>query len=257
MIDVLAVPGTSEAPSIDGRPIGMIKSVTDLLPKHSFDCYTLAYPRTYGPFPHMLGVDYESSVREGVVRAIEWIRQSPNPVGLIGYSQGCAVITLILEEIAAGRITDLEIAFVGLIANPYRAKDHSTPVGVTGYGISGEHGPWPVGEFPIIELANHKDPICSLHAGSPIRSFYDITSTFSVTNVREWAASLFDAVRVQKRQRWWDLPVVGRWSRALDDVLNFAIRGEHSMYSNPNRHFPGETHSYAAHLAKVIVDEVL
>lgn len=257
MIDVLAVPGTSEPQSLDGRPLGMIKAVTDQLPKEHFDCYTLAYPRTYGPFPHMLGVDYESSVREGVVRAIEWIRNSPNPVGLIGYSQGCAVITLVLEQLAAGQHPDLEIAFAALIANPYRADGHSLDWTVSGYGISGQHGPWPVAEFPIFELANDKDPICCLSAGSPIRSFYDLTHTFSVTNPRKWAQSLFDAVKVQKRQRWWDLPMVGRWSRALDDVLNFAVRGEHTMYSNPKRPFPGEQHSYAVHLAKAIAREVL
>lgn len=256
MIDVLAIPGTSEAQSVDGRPVGMTKSVTDLLPRDRFDCYALAYPRTYGPFPHLLGVDYKSSVGEGVVRAIEWIRRSPNKVGLVGYSQGCAVVTQILERIAAGDLDDLEISFAALIANPHRAKRHSLDISVSGYGISGEHGPWPIGEFPIIELANDKDPICALPAGSPIRGFYDLTHSFSITSPTRWARELFDQVSIQKRQRWWDLPVVGRWSRAVDDVANFVLRGEHTMYDNPRRPFPGETHTYAAHLAKVITHEV-
>lgn len=255
MIDVLAIPGTSEAQSPNGRPIGMIKSVTDLLPRDRFDCYTLAYPRTYGPFPHMLGVDYQSSVSEGVKSAIRWIRESPNPVGLIGYSQGCAVITQILERIEAGELDDLEISFAALIANPHRAKDHSLDWSVTGYGISGEHGPWPVGDFPIFELANDKDPICCLSAGSPIRSFYDLTSSFSVSNVALWGRSLFNVVN-SRRQAWWEIPVIGRWTRALDDVLNFVARGEHVMYDNPKRPFPGQKHSYTTHLAKAIIREV-
>lgn len=252
MIDVLCIPGTGEASSPDGRPVGMIKDVARFLPKGQFDCWQLDYPRSYGPLPFIFGVSFEESVKQGVSNAIAWIRASKNPVGLIGYSQGSTVVTIILEMVQSGELPDIEIAFAGLIANPNREPGHSMDWACTGFGIMGDHDEWPT-SFPIWELANPKDPIACLDGNSPLRDFYSITKRFSISDPISWG---FDLLAVaQANQRWWELPVIGQWRRALEDAKNYVFKGEHVMYNNPERHFPGTTRSYAAQLAWVITEE--
>ncbi|PBC38542.1 PE-PPE domain-containing protein [Rhodococcus sp. ACS1] len=257
MIDVLTIPGTGEPGSPNGRPVGMIKNVTDLLPSNLFDCYQLDYPRSYGPVgPNLnpLGIDFEKSVAQGVNNAIQWIRDSPNPVGLIGYSQGSTVVTRILEMIARGELPDIEIAFAALIASPNRRPYDSLGGVADGYGIMGEHESWPV-TFPIWELANTRDPITSLDAGSPLRDFYLITKSFSLSNPVTWGIDLLGFVLEQKRRSFLGTFNLGKWSKAWEDALDYALRGEHTMYADVDRYFPGTTHSYTTELALTIIEE--
>lgn len=249
MIEVITVPGTGEPSSIHGRPIGMLQAVTSLLDTTKFDCYQLDYPSSYGPFPIPNGIDYARSVRTGIDNLVARIRATDRRVGLIGYSQGSAVISRLLEHIAAGEYPDLEIEFAALIANPERADEISIDYRAGGSGIAGPHGDWP-SHIPVIDVSNPDDPICCCPEDSPLRSFADLTAEFSFVDPIKWGRMLIArATYAHVAQDWWNIPAKRRWSRALNDALNYAVRGEHTSYAALGKHFPGTTHSYTTELA--------
>ncbi|CAM4331661.1 PE-PPE domain-containing protein [Nocardia ninae] len=254
MITVLTLAGTGEPQPERDRVYGMPSHVTRELDTSRFDCVAVQYPASYGPAPQLWGIDYEASVELGLARLISAIRFTDNLVGVIAYSQGATVLTMLLERMAAGQYPDVELAFAALIANPLRAPDWPSIDGSSvGYGIAGAHAPWPTG-FPVWEVANPRDPIPCCPANSPLRGFADLTARFSFSDPARWGVDLVErAIQHRHSQRF----EIGWWSarRAVDDALNYLVRGQHSAYlSMPVTTFQGRT--YCEELARLINTQV-
>ncbi|MEV0759603.1 PE-PPE domain-containing protein [Nocardia sp. NPDC050435] len=251
MIDVLTLAGTGERPHFPGRVYGLLSAVTQELDSDRFASTPVVYPASYGPMPDWAGIDYESSVQDGLDALVAAIRATDRLVGLIGYSQGATIVSRLLDELGAGAFPDIELSFAALVANPHRAPGWASIDGsVSGYGIAGAHKPWPT-DIPIWEVANPRDPICSCPANSPLRGFADLTGRFSISDPARWGVDLVERALEHSGQKWFLQP--GWWDarRAVDDALNYLIRGEHTMYiSAPIGQFAGRT--YCQELAHLI-----
>ncbi|MFE5290120.1 PE-PPE domain-containing protein [Nocardia sp. NPDC056611] len=252
MIDVLCVAGTGEhAPPGSDRPVGLLAEVTRHLDEARFAVWNVAYPASYGPVggANALGLDYVRSVEQGVQALLDEIRSTTNRVGLLGYSQGATVVSRLLEGIERGDYPDVEIAFAGLVANPTRADGWESIDGSNlGYGIAGEHGPWP-SDFPIWEVAQPRDPICSLPGDSLLRSFADLTEAFSVADPGWWAQQL--AARIHGH----GLQAAGLdVALAISELLDYAMFGQHAAYATLQ--IPGVDLTYTEELAHLINETV-
>ncbi|MFI5776972.1 PE-PPE domain-containing protein [Nocardia sp. NPDC051570] len=252
MIDILCVPGTGEhAAAGSDRPVGMLAEVTKHLDDDRFAPWNVAYPASYGPFggDGVLGLDYVRSVDQGVEALLAEVRSTTNSVGLLGYSQGATVVSRFLEGMTRGDYPDVEVAFVGLIANPMRGQGWVSVDGSNvGYGIAGEHGPWP-DDFPVWEIANPRDPICSLPGSSPLRGFADLTAAFSIADPAWWGQQLVDMTNAATMQRWLRVGATD-FVAGLDEALDYAVRGEHTCYGSRQIWPSGRT--YTEELARLI-----
>ncbi|KZM71110.1 hypothetical protein AWN90_42115 [Nocardia terpenica] len=230
----------------------MLAEVAKHLDERRFATWNVAYPASYGPVggDSVLGLDYVRSVDQGVEALLAEIRSTTNLVGLLGYSQGSTVVSRLLEGMVRGDYPDVEVAFVGLIANPMRAQGWVSIDGSnSGYGIAGEHGPWPDG-FPIWEVAQPRDPICSLPGSSPLRGFADLTAAFSVADPVWWGRQLVERTNAETMQRWFLRGVTDDVAAWVDEALNYAVRGEHTCYGS-RRIWPGGR-TYTEELARLI-----
>nr|WP_296764098.1 PE-PPE domain-containing protein [Rhodococcus sp. (in: high G+C Gram-positive bacteria)] len=228
----------------------MLKKLSDLLPKDKFDCWALDYPASYGVIPFPLSLSFDKSVRVGVDALVARIRATSRLVILVGFSQGSSVISVLLEEIAAGLHQDLEIAGVMLIANPMRAPGHSVDPACEGWGVSGEHGPWPEG-IPVWEIAHPNDMICCLSGGSIIRTFGDLSSSFSIVDPVAWAVNVGTKISQRSLQAWWNIPERGRVKQASIDFARYPFW--HLIYASNSQPFPGTDKSYIHKAAGILI----
>ncbi|MBF6085145.1 PE-PPE domain-containing protein [Nocardia cyriacigeorgica] len=236
MIDVFTLAGTGEQPNPAGGVYGMPSFVTAHLDPKRFHCTPIRYPASYGPAPWVLGVDYDRSVDIGLQELLRSIRATPNLAGVIGYSQGAAVITRLLNGIAAGHYPDVELAFAAVIANPHHVPEEPWMP----YGISGRHPAWPT-DVPTFSVANLHDPIPCCPADSPLRLFAEVTEKFSVREPYRWGVDLVERAIFHRNQ--FDFGDLG-WHQALeavDDALNYLVRGEHTNYATRRDPATGRT----------------
>ncbi|MFE2998649.1 PE-PPE domain-containing protein [Nocardia sp. NPDC059246] len=227
MITVLTLRGTGEP--IAG-PANMLTNVTRLLdPAKYVIGPDIPYPASLGPAnPQQdpLGCSEQQSIAEGVDLLASAIRNSPDVVGLLGYSLGAEVVSAFLERKAAGEFGDCEVAWVGLLANPRRAEGDSIDPNPQGYGINGQHGPWPDG-LQVWEAANPADAITSCPPDSPLRALADTVSAFSFAALGGWTADLADKLRQNRFQPanfgWWLHPLATwqLYSTAATQMLGY------------------------------------
>ncbi len=168
-ITVLTLRGTGEPVNGAGN---MLRYVTTLLDTTKFEIGAdIAYPASIGPVnpqSNPLGLSEQQSIDDATPLIASAVRDTPNLVGLLGYSLGASCVSRFLELKAQGQYADCEIAWAGFVANPWRAQGEGlNPAGTYGFGISGQHGPWP--NIPTFTVANPADGITSCPAVSPLR----------------------------------------------------------------------------------------
>jgi hypothetical protein len=169
-ITVLTLRGTGEPVNGAGN---MLKYVTNLLNpvKYSIGA-DIAYPASIGPVnpqTNPQGISEQQSIDDSIPLIAAAVRDTPNLVGLLGYSLGASCVSRFLELKAQGQYSDCEIAWSGLVANPWRARGEGlNPEATYGFGISGQHSAWPT-NIPTFTVANPADGITSCPAVSPLR----------------------------------------------------------------------------------------
>ncbi|AWY06199.1 lysin B [Gordonia phage Suzy] len=186
MREILIVGGAGEDPKkVNGS---FIKSYLDPFLKTTDKLVAIDYPASIGianPTPNPTDVKEGAleSRRIGVRNLAEYIRKTPHVPYIVAYSLGAWVVSDFLEELAAGKHPGLEIAGVILIASPRNGKDTGY-----GYGIAGKHKPYPT-SFPIVEVNNWNDGICSCPDGSALRVLPLLGELFTL-NFRDPAVRL-------------------------------------------------------------------
>ncbi|MFF0493403.1 hypothetical protein ACFYTQ_30640 [Nocardia sp. NPDC004068] len=155
---LFCVPGTWEAVAAaerigriePGTEIGMLTGVTDLLDRTVFDVVYVNYPASFGPVPgggesllDALGhPSYHASRDLGVAEVIRLIRAHEGGFGILGYSQGGAIASLVGRELVSGSLRErrADCRWLHAFASPHRARGHTFPLGnqLVGQGISGD-----------------------------------------------------------------------------------------------------------------------
>ncbi|WP_327139350.1 PE-PPE domain-containing protein [Nocardia sp. NBC_01327] len=232
-VDVVTCRGTGEP--FQGAT-NMLAHVTALLDTTKFRIVgDVSYPATVGAAGaawNICGASEDESVREGIINLANLIRSTPNTVGVLGYSLGALVVSGFLEAKARGEYADCEVAWVGTVANPARAQDSSIDPQPFGFGVAGQHGPWPA--IPVWEAANPADVITSCPSDSPLRTFADGISAFSLADTGGWTTDLIDRVRTHRWQpddlgsllhpvATWRL-----WSTAAAAMEGYTVGGAHT-----------------------------
>ncbi|WP_405164732.1 PE-PPE domain-containing protein [Nocardia sp. NBC_01499] len=235
MITVLTCRGTGERRDSPGN---MLAAVTGELDRARYLIGPdVDYPASVGPANPLAGLDgcsEEQSIDDGVRALVVAIRATPNRVGLLGYSLGAEVVTRFLEAKARGEYADCDVAWAANVANPLRREGDSIDPDPVGFGINGQHGPWPEC-IPTWEVANPADGIASCPADSPLRTLADAVSAFSFAQLGGWTQALVDRIRANRwqpaRLGWWLRPVRTwqLWSQAADLMDGYVRGGEHTL----------------------------
>ncbi|MBA4026245.1 MAG: PE-PPE domain-containing protein [Gordonia sp.] len=207
MVTVLTVGGTGESYPGDARSevSGLLAAVTDRLDDR-FVSRWVGYPASYGPVPSAGGVSYLDSVQTGVDHLATAIAETPGPIMLIGYSQGCVVIR---ELLARDGLLRSGVVAAGFVADPHQPP--GAVDGCDGFGLAGPGAPLPR-ELPALWIADPDDVICNASDDSFLRDVADLTAALSVRDLRGWLRSLWqvltsnsfqNAARTSIRPRQW------------------------------------------------------
>ena len=157
---LFCVPGTWEAvAAADGDPggitpgaeIGMLRGITDLLNRNVFDIVYVNYPASFGPIPgggeDLLAAlgnpSYLKSRDMGVAEVKRLIGEHRGSFGLLGYSQGGAVVSLVGRELVSGSLTarQRDCRWLHAVASPHRGRGRTFHLGnrLAYEGISGDN----------------------------------------------------------------------------------------------------------------------
>ncbi len=234
MIDIVMVRGQGE---VQDAPTNMLAHTAARLDPAKFRVLAdLDYPCSVGPFNaggDPSGPSEQQSVAVAHAHLADLIRSTDNLVGIMGYSLGAEVVSKFLEAKGRGEYVDCELAFAACVANPLRAEGDSIDPVSTGYGINGEHAPWP--DIPTFEAANPADAITSCPANSPLRTLADGLAAFTFANIGGWTQDLAQKLLQRRFQPtsldWWRDPV-GTWQAygaAARSMLGFLDHQDHVM----------------------------
>lgn len=200
MITVITLRGTGERV---GSSENMLRYVTNKLDPAKYEIGPdIDYPATIGPANpqgNPLGISEEQSIAQSLDLIAAAIRATPNKVGILGYSLGASCVSRFLERKAAGQYADCELAWAGVVANPWRAPGESIDPNPVYFGISGAHGPWPAG-LPVYTAANPQDGITSCPSPSPLRSLADGVDNFTFARL-DWTLALAGQLAVDAAQQ--------------------------------------------------------
>ncbi|MFB7719344.1 PE-PPE domain-containing protein [Nocardia sp. NPDC056100] len=234
MITVLTCRGTGERL---GAPENMLAQVTLRLDSGKYRIGPdVDYPASIGPANPQNrygGCSEEDSIVSGVAALVSAIREAPDRVGILGYSLGAEVVSRFLEAKARGEYADCEVAWAANIANPMRMQGDSIDANAPGFGINGEHGPWPE-DIPTWEAANPSDGIPCCPADSPLRALADTVSAFSFAQLGGWGAGLVEKFRGSRWQpgayQWRQHPIRHwrLWTQAADLMQGYLSGGAHN-----------------------------
>lgn len=120
------------------------------------------YPASIGPAnptPNTWGPSMEKSLNLGLEALVAAVRRTPNIPVLVGYSLGAYVISRFLENLAAGKYPDLQVAGAIQIASP------RAPLVNGREGLARAHGRYSV---PVCDIRNYWDMICNTPSDSPL-----------------------------------------------------------------------------------------
>jgi hypothetical protein len=260
---VLAVGGTGESWPTDTRTgvSGMLLNITNKLDSEQFEGRWVPYDASYGFVPMPNGVSYAESVRRGHQSLLAAIRVDDRPVVLLGYSQGSAVVSSLLDQLDAGYYPGIRARVVGavLMANPARRLvDDTIGVRVNGYGITYDlKSPNARRTVPTVDVANPEDMICSAAPDSFLRGLSKLTEFMSFTDLRAWGKSLYAdmkdvdwAENSEGSGNFRDVPYqINRFARSINEILGY-VTGRHTGY-NIER-VPGMTSTYTEVAARWI-----
>ncbi|AOW92279.1 hypothetical protein BFN03_04985 [Rhodococcus sp. WMMA185] len=230
-------------------PSPMLANVTRLLDPRRFRVNAVQWEASYGPVPDLHGISFDEALRSGRELLLDTVANDPNPVILVGYSAGAALVGNVAEEIACTNLPGMNVRGVGLISDPLRSPRNPVNPGATGWGIAGRR---PIGSvFPVWHCADPADAITCCPPNSPLRTFADQSAAFSLADPHAWVADLLDRLRTRRWQAtirdWRNIPHVWRaYSRAIAGVRGY-LNGEHTSYHL--RRYPGSTRTYCEWLA--------
>ena len=241
---VLVVGGTGESFPGDSRTAvtGMLANITNNLDPERFESRWVPYDAAYGPVTNPVGVAYAESVEKGLSALLARLEDDPRPVVLMGYSQGAAVVSTLLDFLANPNIVgQLKNRIIGavLLANPNRPQGSDTlgPIPDTsGYGITYDPAyPTPARVVPTIEVAHPQDAICSADPDSMLRSIARVTEFMSFTNLDKWGRDvLADAQAIDWMSKVTSFSDVAyqanRFHRAIGEALGY-LTGRHTAYN--------------------------
>lgn len=186
-----ANPGGTITPSAE---IGMLTGITAVLDRRWFDVVYVNYPASFGPVPgggeSLLAAlgrpSYHASRDMGIAELTRLINAHTGSFGLLGYSQGAAVVSLVGREILSGSLQHRQpdCHWVHAIASPHRGLGRSFHLGnVLAYqGVSGDNitATHPIDWFDyclpgdIYGNANIE--------GTYLKQGYDIVTEFTLTD---------------------------------------------------------------------------
>lgn len=151
---------------------------------------------------------FQDSEDRGVTALILALRQLPltGQIAVVGYSQGAGIVERALREMAdTGTVSNQQVlnrvAYVGLVANPYRAAGDQVGPDPGGSGVIGPLAP--KGQVPIRQTAQWQnfalagDLICACPADSLIREIHPFTRWMSVQTPDKWAADVLGRLSVR------------------------------------------------------------
>lgn len=240
MITVLCCRGIGE----DFRD-NLLNDVTERLDPKRFRARQIPWQASYGPVPSPGGFSFDKALAQGRERLLNAINDDPYPVVLLGYSGGAALAGNVAAEVGTGTWPDLDVRGVGLVSDPYRPLDYNLP----GWGIAGTR---PIRGLPVWQLADPADVITCCPKDSPLRTFADQSTAFSLADPEAWAEDLLDRL---KTKRWQEVKVdwlnlfgtFSQYRQAQYDAEGYLFRGDHTSYAT--RLVPGSTRTYTEWLA--------
>lgn len=268
-IDILTFRGTGEKRLPDGYPQGMLSSIVEPIRESnrasSFTFFEPEWDAEIGPAGgDILGGSLDVSVRNGVAAGIRAIQDSPNKVGILSYSLGGIVASLIAEAAHSRKAANrdgspLEIAFVLNIANPLRRPGEAEGFSIQKdtFGLHGARVSTP--GIPFHEYANPLDIITSSTARSRLRLIDGAISPFSFREgwrLGDVNAALQRIKDAEVGKYWWD---AAWWKQFSDDfrgIIGYSLPfpwGDHVGYASA--HIPGTDQSYTQHAVDLILRE--
>lgn len=195
----------------------LLDSSLKRLDQKKYQLIHVPYPADYG-----LRASYSKSVSIGLGSLSSCI-QDAERFYIFGYSQGATVA----GKWAQLNGHDKRCLGVGLIADPERAYGTHSVFWGFAPNTCGVAGSRPIkADFPVYHLANPKDPITCLEAGSPMRSIADL-SEFMGLNIIEWGQDLIEKANSRRWQRWWDVGNWRTWTGLIDQLRRYLF-GEHT-----------------------------
>ena len=240
MITVLRARGIGEPISGDSQMLG---NVTLLLDKARFVIKNVPWSAQYGPAPTPLGESFTVALEHGRTRLLNMIYDDPNPVVMLGYSGGAALVGNVAAEIGLGLWPELDVRGVGLIADPCRSPVNSVNPGAVDFGVARARAV--VAPFPVWQLADPADAIPCCPPNSPFRTFSDESAAFSLIDPAAWGRDLYGRIETHHMQ---DVNShIADYARALWDLDGYLRRGDHTSYHR--RAFPGTNRTYCGWLA--------
>ena len=122
------------------------------------------YPASIGPAnakPGTWASGMSRSRNVGKHNLAEAIRRTANIPVLVGYSLGAIVVSDLLEDLAKGLGSHLQVAGAVMLASPRAPRVNGRE------GLARAHGPYPAG-LPVAEVRNWRDMICNTPSDSPL-----------------------------------------------------------------------------------------
>lgn len=228
MTHLVTICGTGE---VAGTPTNMLNLVAAMADR-PFTHTDLDYPASVtisNPNGDLAGASELESRAVGLANLKALLETSPEPVILMGYSLGALVVSDYLEQRAAG-LPGPNIVAVINIANPSRWEHDSYGLPSVGYGLDGQHGPWPM--VPRYEIANPADMITSASKWSPWRRFAVVIRGLSFGNLGAWVPALLAGLDELKAQglgsNWWKPEWWVAFAQAPGELWGYLYGGEHT-----------------------------
>ncbi|GGF38746.1 PE-PPE domain-containing protein [Williamsia phyllosphaerae] len=226
-VTVLAVGGTGESFPDDPRTdvTGLLAGVTDRLDDRFWSRW-VGYPSSYGPVPVRQGMSFAASVAVGAAELLSVIAETPGPIMLIGYSQGCVVVREALDADGVDPSDVARVIGIGLVADPHQPP--GVVDGCAGSGVAGPGRDLPDG-VATLWIADPADMICNADADSLVRDVADLTGALSLGDLVGWLRRTWEtlrrnafqnAARTSIRPRQWRRDLT-RLRRLVLDVLGY------------------------------------
>lgn len=255
---LFVVPGTWEIPSGAGpdTPCGLLAPYAHELDRNIFDVRFVNYPAKFGPigaggtFAGLTGdPSYLVSRDQGVEELKRLINETPGSFGIAGFSQGGAVVDLVVRALVEGDLQhrQKDCIWAHVFASPHRAKGRSfhldDPQRLQFEGCSGD----PVtntGSIDYFAYAMADDIFTNVDIDNTYaREIYDKATRLSATNLIELFGSMANLMTLlgllQESGSSGDF---GKLIATINAAKAFGDSNAHGRYNDPGRsYFGGKT----------------